>query len=158
MTRIYAMLRLTLVLLTFWTSACDPPVPEWVWIPSPEFKAALEVWVGDDPGQTFRVAQWISLHAARSTGPWQRVPYKDLPADARWLRRPPEAREKNVEANVRWQSEPSGHAEFNLPKAREILVRKVRFSKPGRYKIWAESQIWGGAIVESNVLELSVEP
>ena len=139
-------------------SACESPPPEWVWVPAADFEATLHVELGDEPGQPFQVDQWIRLHASRSTGPWVRVKYNELPADARWLTRPPEEREENVEANVRWQVEPGGHHTFNLPTAQDILLRQVRFDAPGRYKVWAEGHTWGGGQVESNVVEISIEP
>ena len=147
-----------LLVVTLSTSACDPPAPEWVWVPAPDFEATLHVWVGDEPGESLRVEEWINLHANRSTGPWIRAKYKDLPADARWLTRPPEEREENVEANVHWYVEPSGYHKLNLPTAPDILTRQIQFSEPGQYKIWAESHTWGGGQVESNVVEISIRP
>ena len=138
--------------------ACESPPPEWVWVPAADFEATLEVWLGHEPGRPLRANAWIPLHASRSTGPWIRAKYEDLPADASWLTRPPEAREDHVEANVQWQVEPGGHHRFNLSTAQDILSRRVLFDAPGRYKIWAESHTWGGGPVASNVVEIVIEP
>ena len=138
--------------VTLWTSSCDPSIPKWVWVPALDFNATLQVWIGDEPGQTFRVEDWISLHANRSTGPWIRVAHKDLPPDARWMRKPPEKLEEGVEANARWHVAPDRGHQFNLPKAHDIHTRQIRFSEPGRYKIWADSHTFGGGNAVSNIL------
>jgi len=145
-----------LALAALWASACDPPPPSRVWVPGPDFVATLDVSIGDGSVAVWRVGEWITLHADRSTGPWVQVARKDLPEGAPWMRQPPPAREYNVEANVRWLVEPEGFSRFNLPGAQDILTRKVQFNTPGNYRLWAESHSWGGGQMKSNVIEIVI--
>jgi len=145
------------VLMVLLVSGCDPPPPAWVWVPSDDFKARLHVYAGGGASKgVFEAGAWITLHADRSTGPWRRVRYKDLPDGARWMRNPPPAEEHDVEANVRWLAEPSGSHEFNIPTAINITTRKVKFDRPGEYKVWAESRTLAGFDVKSNVIGVTV--
>jgi hypothetical protein len=136
--------------------ACDPPPPRQVWIPGADFEARLHVKLEIDEGSAPRLGQWLVVRAERATGPWQLVEYESLAAGDRWLREPPAPVESGVEANVRWIVVPSEGVEFNLPTAREPTVRRVRFNRPGSYRIWAESHTWGGGRVTSNVVTLTV--
>jgi hypothetical protein len=137
-------------------SACDPPPPKQVWVPGVDFEATLRVEVVIDEAAAPRVGQWIPLRAERATGPWRLVEYEALSRGAPWLREPPPPLETGVEANVRWIVEPPDGSEFNLPTARDLRARRVRFNRPGTYRIWAESHSWGGGRVTSNVVTLTV--
>jgi hypothetical protein len=72
------------------------------------------------------------------------------------MRRPPPAQEHDVEGNVRWFAEPGGSHTFNIPTAADITTRKVRFTQPGEYRVWAESSDWDGGRMKSNVLEMTI--
>ena len=134
----------------------EPPPPEWVWVPSSDFEASLYISAGDAPGTVHRVEKWIVLHAERSTGPWIKVRHHDLPEKARWMRSSPPAREEGIEGNVRWFVEPEGSHTFNIPTPAEITARKLRFTQPREYRVWAESSDWAGGSVKSNVLEITI--
>ena len=43
-----------------------------------------------------------------------------------------------------------------MPTTRDLSARRVRFNRPGSYRIWAESHSWGGGRVTSNVETLTV--
>jgi hypothetical protein len=138
--------------------ACAAPTPEQVWVRDPASGASLRIRLGEVPEGSLRVGRWIDLHADRSTGRWIRVPSKDLEPGVRWLTQPPPAEEVGVESNVRWLVEPDGAAEFNLPTADDLLSRRVRFTAPGTYSLWAQSHTWGGDTVRSNRVTVTILP
>lgn len=69
--------RLVPLLVALAAVGCAAPTPELVWVAAPDFEAGLEVWTDAAPDGGFPVGAWISLHAARSTGPWQQVRVED---------------------------------------------------------------------------------
>lgn len=138
--------------------SCASPTPDEVWVRDPAFPASLRIWLDDAPEGSLRVGRWIDLHADRTSGRWIRVRSKDLEPGVRWLVEPPAEEEVGVESNVRWFVEPAGGAEFNLPSAGDRLSRRVRFSAPGTYIVWAQSHTWGGETVRSNRITVTIRP
>lgn len=138
--------------------ACAPSPPDEVWVRDPDSQVSIRIAIGEASQQPLRVGRWIDLHADRSTGRWIRVRSKDLDPGVQWLAQPPPADELNVESNVRWFVEPDGAAEFNLPTEQDLLSRRVRFTAPGTYTVWAQSHTWGGETVRSNPITITVRP
>jgi hypothetical protein len=138
--------------------ACAEPPPEEVWVRDPSAPATLRIWLDEETGRNPTVGTWIDLYAERESGRWRRMRLADLEPGTRWLRRPPETVESNVESNIRWLVEPEGAAEFNLPDADDLFGRRVRFDAPGTYSVWAQSHTWGGDTVVSTPLTVTVRP
>jgi hypothetical protein len=138
--------------------ACDHSPPESVWVAGPEFEASVRVSLAGASEGPFSVGEWIELLADRRTGPWVRVRYADLEPGSDWLRQPPPAEEPNVQANVTWVVAPSGKAEFNLPTTSDLFSRRVRFTEPGTYTLWARSHTWAGGTVNSNEITVTIGP
>lgn len=139
--------------------ACgEAPPPEYVWVRDPDSQVTLEIALLQVADKSVKVGQWIDLHAERGNGLWVRVAYDEISPDQQWLQQPPPAKEEGVEANVRWHVEPDGSAEFNLPTAQTLHVRRVRFSQPGNYTLWASTHSWDNSRVESNQLAIAVRP
>jgi hypothetical protein len=137
-------------------TACQPPPPEVVWVPAPDFEAALSARFGEGTPEKHSPGDWIVLHADRSTGPWVQIAYNDLPADASWTVQPPPAIEEGVESSVRWIVEPEGSCRFNIPTERTLETRMIQCSEPGIFELRAESNLPGGRKVASNVLQLVI--
>ena len=138
--------------------SCGGRTPEEVWVRDPDSKVSVRITLGETPTESLRVGRWIDLHADRTSGRWIRVRSRDLEPGVRWLVQPPPAEEPTVESNVRWFVEPAGGAEFNLPSAGDRLSRRVRFSAPGTYIVWAQSHTWGGETVRSNRITVTIRP
>lgn len=121
--------------------------PEFVYIPADNYAISVEIAA---PAEA-RAGEWIPLSAQRRSGPWKRVRRTEVPPGVVPFGKPP-AFESEVADNLHWMTEPSG-ARFDLPDG-GTHQRKVQFSKPGTYQVWARNAYPTEA--KSNVLIVSV--
>lgn len=133
----------------------DEKPPEFVYQRGPQVQVEVRVRAERDQAA---VNDWITLYATRRiTGDWQRVRLAGLPEGTPWLSAPPPAFEAEVAANLRWFTDPQGASRMDVPTlaTASLMTRKVRFERPGVYRLWARSHypIDG----ESNVLTLTVK-
>lgn len=140
---------LALILL----SACGPSGPEYVYVPAPGFSQVMEIEVVR-PDSAVRAGEWLTVRAERRAGPWTRV-RREQAGDAHACVRtvPPLVAEYDIEAKVAWHAAPSESAEFQL-SGRDFR-REVRFTRPGRYRIWATSTGCGPSF-DSEPVEIEV--
>lgn len=125
-------------------AGCGPGGPEYVYVPGPGFEQALVARAELPDSGGVRAGEWVTLHANRVSGPWQRVRRAEV-ADTvlcmqNTVRPSPEI---GVEANVRWQVTPAVEPEWNQPGPPDFR-RQVRFSTPGTYELRAVSTGCGG--------------
>ena len=138
MRRRYNMRHLTLTVacVTLW--ACGDSVPETVFVPGPGYQQSLRISASLDSASSVRVDAWLDLHARRESGQWQAVPKAKAKLADCWWGGPPPVSEREVAASVRWIVAPSDSVRFNLPQP-PGMERRVRFARPGRYLLWAQS-------------------
>jgi hypothetical protein len=122
--------------------ACDPRTseqkPELVYLRTDS--VTVEVTVRAE--STVAVGDWLRLNASRSTSDgWRKVAFEEVPPGTPWIGYIPPAHEIEVAANLRWFAEPMAGVEFDAwaPRPVSLLERAVRFSRPGRYRLWATS-------------------
>jgi hypothetical protein len=139
-------------------TSCESPPPEYVWVSGAGFEASVSIELATDDVDSIGVGEWVELRADRRTGPWVRVPYRDLAPNADWMWRPPPAEELGVQASVTWRVSPPQQVEFNLPNTSDLRSRRVRFNAPGTYTLWARGHDWAGGTVKSNELTITVAP
>jgi len=124
------------------------------YVPAPDFKQEMQVWL-EVPTDSSPVAigQWITMHAARQSGPWQ---LRDSTVTGRppCEKIAPATREFEVASKVEWRVEPAGKVSYNVPGPPNF-ERQIRFTQPGRYRVWAVSQGCGRPF-ESNRVEVVV--
>ena len=155
--------KFTLILLAFlvypWTLVSQPGCTEEtaaeVYVPGDRFEQRV---IASSEALETTVGEWVTLHARRATGPWQRVQAASLGPDACWLQQPPPPVEREVSNNVTWIVEPTGSAEFDLPKIPQLQPRRVRFARPGTYRLTARSAGWCREPFESNIVTVVVHP
>ncbi len=135
---------------------CGQREPAYVYVPSSNYEESLTASVVDS-GKEIMTNEWVSLKATRKTGPWVKMEKLKLKQDDHWLTDPPSSIEENVQANVKWNVEPKEYATFNLPQTHNLLERKVQFTKPGKYKLWATSHSWYRDPFDSNIIEINVK-
>jgi len=135
-------------------SADDPRRPEHVYVPADDYAVVVTIEV---PKQA-RVGEWIPLRATRKSGPWKKVKYASVAPDAHWFVEPPPEFEDEVADNLTWLTDPPQAGRFDVPTMGEAMTheRKVRFSKPGTYKIWGDNAYPTSA--KSNVVTIRVRP
>lgn len=126
-----------------------------VYVPGPGFTQKLTISATFTKNREVAVGEWLELLATRKTGPWLKVEKsKARQADCYWLRPPPEI-EENAQSNVRWHVDPKGSAAFNVPGPLTLQRRSVRFTQPGKYRLWATSAGCGAGF-RSNAIEVIV--
>jgi hypothetical protein len=135
-------------LFGFW--ACTEPVPATVYVPAPDYRQSLWVTADPDSSSLVRAGSWLVLHARRVAGPWQAVPRGSANLADCWWRRPPPVEEKEVAASVTWHALPFDSVQFNLPRP-PAWERLVRFTHPGRYRLWATSHGCGAPLLSDTV-------
>lgn len=144
------------VLALLGLGACSTPEPSSVYVPAPDYRQSLTISADLSPSGSLRAGSWLTLHARRSTGPWRIVPRDQADLTDCWWRRPPPPEEGEVANNVTWRVEPSDSTLFNLPRSPEA-ERRLRFARPGRYRLWATSHGCRTPIT-SDTLEVDVVP
>jgi hypothetical protein len=118
-------------------------------VPAESYTISVQIAV---PGEA-PVGEWIPLSAERRSGPWKRVRRSEAPAGFVPFDKPPPEHEREVAANLHWITEPGG-AQFDVP-ATPTNERKVKFQKPGTYKVWARNAYPTDA--KSNVATVTVK-
>jgi hypothetical protein len=103
-----------------------------------------------------RVGEWVVLAATRRSGPWTLVKQEEIRPDEIGLLEPL-IFEREVGANLAWDVDPPGIAEFNTTEiaGADRSSRSVMFSAPGVYKLRGHSSY--PLKVFSNVVTISVE-
>ncbi len=129
--------KTTLVCLLALACQRDPSV---VFVPGDGFRESLEISteLGADP--VIGVDEPLTLHARRTSGPWQEVPRTDLLRPGCWWAVPPDRVEPEVADNVTWRVRPDSVAAFNIG-FRPDRTREVRFPTPGVYDLTAQSAV-----------------
>ncbi len=136
MTRIARLALIGACLLAGCTS--DDDVPDQVYVPAADYAQSLTIATLGDSAQPPRAGAWVTLTAQRRTGPWRLVPRDSANLEQCWWRRPPDASEPEVAANVAWRAMPAEGVTFDSPEPPE-MKRRVRFIKPGTYTLTAVS-------------------
>jgi hypothetical protein len=130
----------------------DPPPPERVFVPGPDFSSTVTISVSttkaavDDP---------VILYASRMTSGFVEIPYTDVQPGVQWWRQMPPAFEKEVAGNLRWFVEPDGRAKFNT-NFRKDFTREVRFTEPGKYELYGVSAAYGPERISSKTIIIEV--
>jgi hypothetical protein len=141
--------------LALCASGCGEPTPEFVYVRTDSVTVVVSVRAEGHVA----VNTWLPLRATRATsGEWRKVPFTEISPDTPWIGYVPPPKEDEVAANLRWFVEPVDGAEFDAsaPKPVPIQQRAVRFSKPGVYRLWAESH--PPIAARSNTLQVEVVP
>ena len=136
-------------------AACTSP-PERVFVPGSPFRHVIDVRSSQGTSAEARVGEWITLHGRRETGPWTNVDRKSLGRDGCWVAPAPPPEEPEVATDLSWRADPRD-GEFDDGLA-DDHTRRVRFTKPGRYRLSATSSTWCSPKVESNELIVVVRP
>ena len=152
--RRFAMLITSLSLLGCSADEQSPARPEHVYVPADDYRVVVTIVVPEKA----KAGEWIPLKASRKSGPWKKISTRDLPPDVRWFVRPPPQFEDEVADNLTWLTDPPQVARFDVPTPSEAMnhERKVRFSKPGTYKIWGDNAYPTSS--KSNVVTIRVRP
>lgn len=123
------------------------------YVPGADFREEMQVWVETPDSGTAAVGEWLTLHAARQSGPWElrdTARTDDPPCE----KIAPAVREFEVASKVEWQVEPEGRVSYNVPGPPEF-ERQIRFDQPGTYRLRAVSEGCGAQIV-SNQVEVTI--
>jgi hypothetical protein len=119
--------------------ACDAGGPPFVYVPGPGFQRALVVRLDTPADGPARTGEWITLHANRLMGPWQRVRRAEAPDSALCvLPAAPASPEIEIASKLQWHVEPAEGIRFNRPNAPDY-ERQIQFTRPGTYRVWAVS-------------------
>ena len=117
----------------------------------------MTVTVTAEAKSRVRVGEWLELRASRTTtGPWRKLRFADVPKDVPWIAYIPPDREPGMAASLRWYAEPMDGVEFDNPAMRSVPAaeRRVRFARPGTYRLWATS--YAPLDARSNTLQVDV--
>ncbi len=132
-------------------AACADDIPPRVYLPAADYRQSLAIRTVPEPGVPHRVGTVITLYAERRTGPWRLAPRQAADLSDCWWRRPPEAHEPEVAANVAWKVTPSEGVRFNLPTAPD-WKRSFQVEHPGTYRLWAVSAGCGGPFASDTLV------
>ncbi|HET7322248.1 MAG TPA: hypothetical protein VFI96_07135 [Longimicrobiaceae bacterium] len=126
-----------LALATALLAGCGPSGPETVYVPDAGFQEGLVV---SADSTTVQPGEWVTLHATRLSGPWRAAKRAELSDTVPCTRiTMPENLQQGAELSVGWVVEPNHGVEWTLTTA-PVRSRKLRFSQPGEYRIWATSR------------------
>lgn len=142
---------ITLIALSL--GACDAGTPEYVYVRT----SSVIVTVTAQSESRVRAGEWLRLSASRTTtGQWQKLRFADVPKDVAWIAYIPPAHESDLAASLRWFAEPADGVEFDNPALRAAppVERRVRFARPGTYRLWATS--YPPLDARSNTLQVEV--
>ena len=123
------------------------------YVPGEGFSQTIEVSLELPDSGAVRAGEWVTMHAARAAGPW--VLADSTTEDPACERISPIAREDEAGHKVEWVVEPREGLAFNSP-APPLFERRIQFTRPGRYTIFATSSGCGEPI-RSNTVEVVVE-
>lgn len=127
-------------------------VPEYVYVPGNSVTETVTIAASQ---LNIVIDTPVTLHATRKTSGYKKVKYTSLKKDACWWRREPPAYEQEVSDNLLWIVSPTGAHRFNT-NFRTDHTREVIFTRPGKYKLYAESALWCPPRTVSNTIELAV--
>jgi hypothetical protein len=148
-------MRILLIAPVLLLAACTSQ-PERVFVPGTPFRHAVDVRTPQGTSAEVRLGEWVTLQARRETGPWKNVDRKSLGRDGCWVAPAPPPAEAEVAANLSWTTDPPD-GEFDDGLAPDH-TRRVRFTKPGRYRLTATSSTPCSPKVHSNELIVIVRP
>lgn len=132
-------------------------IPDRVYVPAAEYAQSLAIATLGDSAQPVHAGAWVTLTAQRRTGPWRLVPRDSANLEQCWWRRPPEASEAEVAANVTWRAMPADGVTFDSPAPPE-MKRRVRFARAGRYTLTAVSHGCPHALASRDTIRVVVTP
>jgi hypothetical protein len=116
-------------------ASCSSSEDSRLFVPGPGYTCEVKILLPSEA----KVGEWINLKASRTSGPWVQVAKSDVAKGVRAVPKAPPPVEENVQANLSWDIDPPGRAEFNMPTIDSVrtdpLARKVKFNEPGVYKI-----------------------
>lgn len=142
------MHRSAAVFLLLLVAGCEQSKPRYrSYVPGPSFREEMLAGVLGTPADSVAAGEWVTLHAARTAGPWV-LSDSAGEANAPCRRVSPVEREFEVASKVKWRIQPSEGIAFNIPGPPDF-VRQVKFTRPGRYEVWAVSEGCAGPF-ESN--------
>lgn len=130
------------------------PLPEFVYIPTKNTTSKVLVKANN----VAEVGDWVELNATRETsGDWLKIRRVEVPEEINWYISIPNGFESEVAANLSWKVEPSENFKFDVASFKNInsMSRKVKFSKPGVYRLRAYSA--SPIRSTSNIIEIRVE-
>lgn len=150
--------RVLLALIVALVACADPDdVPDEVYVPAPDYTQTLRIATLADSAHPARAGAWVTLTAQRRTGPWRLVPRDSANLEQCWWRRPPEASEPEVAANVTWRAQPADSVTFDSPEPPE-MKRRVRFPRAGTYTLTAESHGCPHGLASRDTITIVVAP
>jgi hypothetical protein len=118
-------------------SGCSDVRNPYLYVPGEGYSCTVNISLPNEA----KVGEWIPLKASRRCGPWRQVRRSEVTDEAKAYPKQPPEFENDVEANLRWLTDPPNVGRFNVATAEDItrnpLERKVRFNQAGVYKIWA---------------------
>ena len=118
-------------------ASCSSSEDSRLFVPGPGYTCEVKILLPDEA----KAGEWIDLKASRASGPWMQVAKSDVEKGVMAVSKEPPPVEENVQANLSWNIDPPGRAEFNVPMMDSVqanpLARKVKFNEPGVYKISA---------------------
>ena len=140
-------------------AGCPDPdeVPEQVYVPASDYAQSLSIAMLGDSTHPPRAGEWVTLTAQRRTGPWRLVSRDSANLEQCWWRRPPDASEPEVAANVHWRATPAVDATFDDPEPPE-MKRRVRFARAGTYTLTAESHGCPHSLASRDTITIVVAP
>ena len=148
------MRAITLLVLCPSLLACESSDPAYIpYVPGPGFTQILEISLELPDSAPVPVGEWVTMHATRESGPWV-LQDSTMTDDPPCKEVAPVTEEYEAANKVSWTVEPSEDVEFRATNPPERL-RQVRFNKPGRYRVRAESRGCGEPF-QSNVVEVVV--
>jgi hypothetical protein len=146
------LLSLALVILLVHTFQRYPYAFGYEYVPAKDFKSVVRLSAQSEA----KVGEWISITAERHNGPWTLQRKKPTEGPRVFFDSTPPVQEAEVSASLGWDTDPPGHARFNLPLPGESCntPRKVMFNAAGVYKIRGYSAF--PARVFSNTITINV--
>lgn len=146
------LISLALVVLLVHAFQRHPSAFGYEYVPAEDFKSVVTISAQSEA----RVGEWVSITAERHNGPWTLQRKKPTEGPRVFFDSAPPVQEAEVSASLGWNTDPPGHARFNLPVPGESCntPRKVMFSTAGVYKIKGYSAF--PAPVYSNTITINV--
>jgi hypothetical protein len=146
-------MRFSVILLSLLLVNCSDSVPTYVYVPGDNVAEKITI-----SASTMKVTTNtpIVLHASRSTNGYVKVKYAEVPKDVCWWEMQPPKFEKEVADNLRWYVTPDSSMQFIKREYKVEQTRRVEFTKPGVYSLYAESAVWCPPNTLSNTIKIVV--
>lgn len=151
LTVIFISVALALILVREFRS--HPSEFGYEYVPADNFKSVVTVSAQSEA----KVGEWVPLTAVRDNGPWTIKKKNGVIEGPRvFFDFVPPVHESGVSGSLSWDTDPPGHARFDLPQPGDSCraPRKVKFDAAGVYKIKGYSSF--PAIVSSNTITINV--